>query len=84
MPEVALRVERLDIPLEPIVCTGDVVAYAADPAATVDLVRGGEGIHVGIGNCEASLGYQRRRLRVWIRQQFDLRPVASRAVCARR
>jgi predicted phosphodiesterase len=37
-----------------IVCTGDVIAYGADPAATVDLVRAA-GIHVVMGNCEESL-----------------------------
>jgi hypothetical protein len=31
--------ERLDIPAERMICTGDVVAYCADGAATVDLVR---------------------------------------------
>jgi predicted phosphodiesterase len=45
---------RLGIPPARIVCTGDVVAYAADPAATVDLVRAA-GIHVVMGNCEESL-----------------------------
>lgn len=38
-----------------IVCTGDVVAYCADPQQTVDLVREA-GIHVIMGNCEESLG----------------------------
>jgi predicted phosphodiesterase len=46
---------RWGIPPERVVCTGDVVAYAADPAATVDLVRA-SGIHVVMGNCEESLG----------------------------
>jgi predicted phosphodiesterase len=47
--------QRLGIPPTRIICTGDVVAYAADPAATVDLVRTA-GIHVVMGNCEDSLG----------------------------
>jgi predicted phosphodiesterase len=47
---------RLGIPPDRIVCTGDVVAYAADPMATVDLVRA-SGMHVVMGNCEESLGY---------------------------
>ena len=38
-----------------MLCTGDVVAYCADPQATVDLVRGA-GIPVVMGNCEESLG----------------------------
>jgi uncharacterized radical SAM superfamily Fe-S cluster-containing enzyme len=46
--------ERLGIPGERMVCTGDVVAYCADPAATVDLVRR-SGAHVVMGNCEESL-----------------------------
>jgi predicted phosphodiesterase len=45
---------RLGIARERIVCTGDVVAYGADPAATIDLV-GAAGIHVVMGNCEESL-----------------------------
>ena len=36
------------------VCTGDVVAYGADPAATVELLRNC-GCHVVMGNCEESL-----------------------------
>ncbi len=38
-----------------MLCTGDVVAYCADPQATVDLIRGA-GIAVVMGNCEESLG----------------------------
>ena len=45
---------RLGIPGERMVCTGDVVAYCADPAATVDLVRR-SGARVVMGNCEESL-----------------------------
>jgi len=44
-----------DIPPARTICTGDVVAYGADPQATVDLVRAA-GIHVVMGNCEESLG----------------------------
>lgn len=46
---------RLGIPTERILCTGDVVAYGADPAATVALIRA-SGCHVVMGNCEESLG----------------------------
>lgn len=42
------------IPPERMVCTGDVVAYGADPAATVALVRDA-GVHVVMGNCEEQL-----------------------------
>src|SRR5438477_807953 len=45
---------RLGVPAERIICTGDVIAYGADPAATVDLVRR-SGVHVVMGNCEESL-----------------------------
>jgi len=46
---------RLGIPPERTICTGDVVAYGADAAATVDVVRHA-GVHVVMGNCEESLG----------------------------
>ena len=45
---------RLEIPADRIICTGDVVAYGADPAATVVLVRGSVR-HVVMGNCEQSI-----------------------------
>jgi predicted phosphodiesterase len=45
---------RLDIPGSRVICTGDVVAYGADPQAVVDLVRGW-GCAVVMGNCEESL-----------------------------
>jgi hypothetical protein len=40
---------RLSISADRIICTGDVVAYGADAAATVDLVRDRVG-HVVMGN----------------------------------
>jgi len=45
---------RLRVPPERTICTGDVVAYGADPAATVALIRA-SGCHVVMGNCEESL-----------------------------
>lgn len=53
----ALRAEarRLSVLPERTICTGDVVAYCADPAATVDLLRGW-GVSVVMGNCEEALG----------------------------
>lgn len=45
---------RLAIPPERIICTGDLAAYCADPAATIDLVRGA-GIQVVMGNCDEQL-----------------------------
>ncbi len=48
--------ERLGIPPERAICTGDVVAYFADVEATIDVIRAW-GIHVLMGNCEESLGF---------------------------
>src|SRR5690349_4353722 len=45
---------RLGIPPARIICTGDLVAYCGDPAATIDLV-GAAGIHVVMGNCDEQL-----------------------------
>lgn len=45
----------LGIPTARILCTGDVAAYCADPAATVELLRDAN-IAVVMGNCEESLG----------------------------
>jgi len=45
-----------DIPPERTICTGDVVAYGGQPQETVDLIRG-SGVHVVMGNCEESLGF---------------------------
>lgn len=54
---VAMKVEadRLGIPNERVICTGDVVAYAADPAATTDAIMDW-GIRTVMGNCEESFG----------------------------
>lgn len=46
---------RRNIPPRNVICTGDVVAYCADPAATVALIRDW-GIHVVMGNVEEQLG----------------------------
>ncbi|MBT4888244.1 MAG: metallophosphoesterase [Rhodospirillales bacterium] len=40
-----------------IICTGDVVAYCANPLECVELIQDA-GIHVVMGNCEESLGFQ--------------------------
>lgn len=42
------------IPAERVICTGDVLAYCADPQATMEAVRRA-GIHVVMGNCEEAL-----------------------------
>jgi predicted phosphodiesterase/uncharacterized Fe-S cluster-containing radical SAM superfamily protein len=46
--------ERLGVPPERVICTGDVAAYGADAKACVALVRR-SGIHVVMGNCEQRL-----------------------------
>jgi len=47
---------EIGIPPERMICTGDVVAYAADPAACVDMLMDA-GCPVVMGNCEESLGF---------------------------
>jgi uncharacterized radical SAM superfamily Fe-S cluster-containing enzyme len=51
---VLAEARRRGIAPSNVVCTGDVVAYGADAAATVALVRSA-GIRVIMGNCEESL-----------------------------
>jgi predicted phosphodiesterase len=46
--------ERLCIPPHQVICTGDIVAYGAEPEETTQLVRDW-GIHVIAGNCEEQL-----------------------------
>jgi predicted phosphodiesterase len=48
------RARALGIPPSRMICTGDVVAYCADAAATLDLVMRA-GIATVMGNCEESL-----------------------------
>lgn len=45
---------RLEIPPEHAICTGDVVAYCANPAQTISEIRDW-GVHVVAGNCEQQL-----------------------------
>ncbi len=45
---------RLGVPASRMICTGDVIAYGADPLATLDLIRGA-GIATVMGNCEEAL-----------------------------
>jgi len=45
---------RLAIPAARMICTGDLIAYCADPADTIDLIRR-SGIHVVMGNCDEQL-----------------------------
>lgn len=50
------RAEALGIESSRVICTGDVVAYCAEPAETVAQIRDW-GIHAVMGNCEESLGF---------------------------
>jgi predicted phosphodiesterase len=52
-----VRAEGLGISPERIICTGDVVAYCAEPIETIALIRDW-GIAVVQGNCEESLGLE--------------------------
>ena len=45
---------RLGIPPQRIICTGDLAAYCADPAGTIDVIRQA-GIQVVMGNCDEQL-----------------------------
>jgi len=51
---LAHAAHALDIPATHVICTGDVVAYGADPQGVVDLIRVW-GCPVVMGNCEESL-----------------------------
>lgn len=51
------KAESLGIPANRTICTGDLVAYCAEPAETIDLIRDW-GISVVMGNCEESLGLE--------------------------
>ncbi len=55
---VLAEARRRGFPPARVICTGDVVAYCADAQATVDAVRAA-GIHVVMGNCEESLGFDK-------------------------
>ena len=48
------RADALGIPPARTICTGDLVAYCAEPAETIELVRDW-GVHVVMGNCEEAL-----------------------------
>jgi predicted phosphodiesterase len=48
------KAQELGISKEHMICTGDLAAYCADPAATTQALRRA-GIHVIQGNCEQSL-----------------------------
>ncbi len=53
---IEIATER-GFPADRIVCTGDIIAYCAHPAETLEAIRSA-GINVVMGNCEESLGEQ--------------------------
>jgi predicted phosphodiesterase len=50
------RAEELGVCADRVICTGDIVAYCAEPWQTIDLIRDW-GIHVVMGNCEEAFAY---------------------------
>lgn len=50
------RASELEIPANCTLCTGDIVAYCAEPVETIELIRSW-GSHVVMGNCEESLAF---------------------------
>jgi predicted phosphodiesterase len=48
---------ELGIKPEQIICTGDLIAYCAEPVEVLELIQDW-GIHVLMGNCEESLGFE--------------------------
>lgn len=51
---IRLRARELGISAANTICSGDIVAYCAEPFETLELIRDW-GIHVVMGNCEESL-----------------------------
>jgi len=54
---ILAEARRRAVPPGNIVCTGDLVAYCADPQGVIDLLRS-SGIRIVMGNCEESLAAQ--------------------------
>lgn len=52
--QMLIVAEQRGIPATSVICTGDLVAYCADPRRTVSLIQDW-GCHVVMGNCEESL-----------------------------
>lgn len=52
---LAMLAKARDLQAKRIICTGDSVAYCAEPEATVAALRQA-GVHLVMGNCEESLG----------------------------
>ena len=54
MRALSREAARQGIPPDRVICTGDAVAYCANPVETVALIRS-SGMHMIMGNCEESL-----------------------------
>jgi hypothetical protein len=70
---------RRGIPPGRMICTGDVVAYCAGAAATLDVMIA-SGIPTIMGNCEENLAAGRGGLRLRLRARHHLRPAVARLV----
>jgi predicted phosphodiesterase len=55
----AMQAVARELGIEPqqVICTGDLIAYCAEPIEVIDLIQSW-GIHVLMGNCEESLGFE--------------------------
>jgi predicted phosphodiesterase len=55
----AMQAVACELCIEPqqVICTGDLIAYCAEPVEVIDLIQSW-GIHVLMGNCEESLGFE--------------------------
>ncbi|MBD3609738.1 MAG: metallophosphoesterase family protein [Gammaproteobacteria bacterium] len=50
--------QEMKLSPQQVICTGDIVAYCAEPEETIKLVQDW-GIHVVMGNCEESVAYNK-------------------------
>ncbi len=55
----SMRAVAVELGIKPqqIICTGDLIAYCAEPVEVLDLIQDW-GIHVLMGNCEESFGFE--------------------------
>jgi len=56
---LSMRAVATDLGIKPqqIICTGDLIAYCAEPVEVIELIQDW-GIHVLMGNCEESFGFE--------------------------
>jgi predicted phosphodiesterase len=55
----SMRAVAVELGIKPqyIICTGDLIAYCAEPVEVLDLIQDW-GVHVLMGNCEESFGFE--------------------------